>query len=1224
MATVTETQVTGTTQPQYSTLGEVLDYVAHVRPHSFELRDDIFSMIPYDTGALMVMRTDQVILVTGPEAVCYNLPPHFKGTCRVAVSQQSKRAVGGLENQFVVWDLQVKEVLTSFKGRFRSLTAVGISLNGGIGAAGYYDGELQTWDLQTKSELLTLKSASDSAISAIELFETQCIIGNSQGVIQVLSLETGKELKRLQGHTSPVICFKISAEKILFSGSNDKTVRVWRLGNGKELMVCRDYKEWGGLWLLPDGCTCVFQGEEGRINIWNSSDRNKTATLQGSGPLANGLGLFNDNTHLLSVTTKGVIEIWDLQTYSKVMSLTTDLDHIRHMVLTSDNTQVILGQEESVKMWSLVSRFDSMLRISDQIVLLEQAEDRLVIRDSSEQIRLWSFSENQESMLTDSPDKIRFIKMNADRRLLISVSRTGMIDVWNLLSKEKLFTFTEPLNEVLGIALLPDGKQFVSVNTKQQIQLWSLEQKCMLGTVTATSEIQQVEVTPDGKLVVAIGGEGMSFWSHPDLSLVGGIPTADQVMALTRDSRIVVSGGLDKVINMWSIAEKRLLGRLTGHTGTIESLNISGNGRYLISTAENDPARVWSVEDRRCITCMDSIGANAIFSLDSRFIIRYMSEFIFITPLIVPWESLSTGPIQASCELAEIVNQLKQGALCPLATAKTILSPCQVNSLHICAYLNYSERCRDYCTMGVPFLRGQFGSPLTLSLNRRTIKCTDTFLQYLIELVEKTKDDSAWQTFACITDDLPALLTCRSALLKPFFNILMQTPWTDTPLPQFITPTSPLPIVILSDNRLLNIEDFDQSQGNLGSDLVKFNISLIRKNVTPGSSESLEFITALQECDDRTVLATPFVCLLVERKWKYFYPYTLCSTVLYAVMLVVLVMLLFQVWSPVPLCWLFVVLNAVFLSYELAQMMVAGCSYWSDPWNYVDLSRGLLCLLWSGLVLLAQEATVLGEDWGRNVRLMMALMCFLRGFTYFRSFRMTRLFVYMTLAVIKEMYSFLIIMGYSVFAFGVCSSTLVESSTLSGSWISAFTLVLGDFDSSTFTFVEWVIFSCAALINVIIMLNLLVSILGDAFEKTQMSVRENDIYMQLSLIAEYESLMFWRRSGDTKEALISCELDQVAEMTGEWAGLAMELKDAMKDNTTAVTNTLQTAFDKTTSEIVESQKKANEEIGNKLKTMEEMMGEVEVVKGEMKEMKVAMNGMEEKLETILGLLSSRS
>ena len=71
---------------------------------------------------------------------------------------------------------------------------------------------------------------------------------------------------------------------------------------------------------------------------------------------------------------------------------------------------------------------------------------------------------------------------------------------------------------------------------------------------------------------------------------------------------------------------------------------------------------------------------------------------------------------------------------------------------------------------------------------------------------------------------------------------------------------------------------------------------------------------------------------------------------------------------------------------------------------------------------------------------------------------------------------------------------------------------------------------CAAIINVIIMLNFLASILGDAYEKTQMSVRENELYLILGLISEYESLLFWRRSTGTATVLFACESAVVGKL----------------------------------------------------------------------------------------------
>ena len=68
--------------------------------------------------------------------------------------------------------------------------------------------------------------------------------------------------------------------------------------------------------------------------------------------------------------------------------------------------------------------------------------------------------------------------------------------------------------------------------------------------------------------------------------------------------------------------------------------------------------------------------------------------------------------------------------------------------------------------MGVPFLRGL--DLLTVSMERRTLKCTYVLLKYLIDLAETVKRDEEWPTFKCINTDIPALLGCGST--PPFLQ----------------------------------------------------------------------------------------------------------------------------------------------------------------------------------------------------------------------------------------------------------------------------------------------------------------------------------------------------------------------------------------------------------------------------------------------------------------------
>jgi hypothetical protein len=225
--------------------------------------------------------------------------------------------------------------------------------------------------------------------------------------------------------------------------------------------------------------------------------------------------------------------------------------------------------------------------------------------------------------------------------------------------------------------------------------------------------------------------------------------------------------------------------------------------------------------------------------------------------------------------------------------------------------------------------------------------------------------------------------------------------------------------------------------------------------------------------------------------------------------------------------------------------------------------------------------------------------------------------VYAILAVVKKMYSFLIIMGYSVFSFGICISILEEHATLGVSWTSAFSLALGEFDTSAFGILEWCIFSVAALTNIIIMLNLLVSILGDAFEETQMSAGENDLFQMLELVREYESMMFWRRNAGTPTILISCQRVNNTEVSGEWTGLTSQLSGKIEEEREIMSKVFETKLQtlegtlKTGLKTVETKLQNYEALETGLKTVETKLQTLE-------------STLEAKMETILSLLQQRS
>jgi len=72
----------------------------------------------------------------------------------------------------------------------------------------------------------------------------------------------GKKIHTLQGHTNHVTVQKFYDEEYLFSGSSDRTVRLWNVKSGEQMIVYRGHHStvsgiqfWGG-WMYSSSHDC--------------------------------------------------------------------------------------------------------------------------------------------------------------------------------------------------------------------------------------------------------------------------------------------------------------------------------------------------------------------------------------------------------------------------------------------------------------------------------------------------------------------------------------------------------------------------------------------------------------------------------------------------------------------------------------------------------------------------------------------------------------------------------------------------------------------------------------------------------------------------------------------------------------------------------------------------------------------------------------------------------
>jgi len=427
----------------------------------------------------------------------------------------------------------------------------------------------------------------------------------------------GRLVAALAGHSDAVCSVAYSPDgRILASGSNDGTMRIWDARTGEKIMspLTSDGSGVYSVVFAPNGERIASGMCGGAVYVWDvPTGRTVLQPMVGHSDSVRSVEFSPDGLYLASASRDTTVRLWEAETGRLREIMHGHVGGVNAITFSPDG-QILAscGDDQTIRLWNAATGEPAAQPLRDHIdhiysVTFSPDGTKLASGSKDFTIRLWETQNGKNiATLRGHAAMVRSVQFSPDGRSLVSASDDCSVRLWTLRyggSEASSIVLGGHAAAVRSATFSSNGLYIASASDDRTIRIWHGENN--LSSVRLLpghrDQVRSIAVSSDGTFFVS-GSDDQSVrvWDTRNgevrLPPLRGHTGWVSSVAISRDGLLIASGSEDRTVRFWDAPTGQAVGKsLRGHVSFVTAVIFSPDARLLASGSLDGTVRIWDV-----------------------------------------------------------------------------------------------------------------------------------------------------------------------------------------------------------------------------------------------------------------------------------------------------------------------------------------------------------------------------------------------------------------------------------------------------------------------------------------------------------------------------------------------------------------------------------------------------------------------------------------------------